>query len=94
MTLDETINSCNSKMKKAFDVFLQELGTLRTGRANASMLERFFDMMTDDLLKKLHKDGFLKIEKDKDGELELITIAEVEDLARKSVQLKEVEEET
>ena len=39
MTLDETINSCNSKMKKAFDVFLQELGTLRTGRANASMLD-------------------------------------------------------
>ena len=39
MTLDETINSCNSKMKKAFDVFLQELATLRTGRANASMLD-------------------------------------------------------
>ena len=39
MTLDETINSCNSKMKKAFDVFLQELATLRTGRANPSMLD-------------------------------------------------------
>ena len=39
MTLDETINSCKSKMKKAFDIFLQELGTLRTGRANASMLD-------------------------------------------------------
>ena len=59
--------------------------------ANASMLERFFDMMTDDLLKKLHKDGFLKIEKDKDGELELITIAEVEETARRK-QLEEVKE--
>ena len=26
-------------MKKAFDVFLQDLGSLRTGRANASMLD-------------------------------------------------------
>ncbi len=39
MTSEEIINSCNSKMKKAFEVFIQELGSLRTGRANASMLD-------------------------------------------------------
>ena len=39
MTSAETIKSCNSKMKKAFDVFNQDLGSLRTGRANASMLD-------------------------------------------------------
>ena len=39
MTSEETIKSCNSKMKKAFDVFNQDLGSLRTGRANASMLD-------------------------------------------------------
>ena len=39
MTTEETIKNCNSKMKKAFDVFNQDLGSLRTGRANASMLD-------------------------------------------------------
>lgn len=39
MTSEETIKNCNSKMKKAFDVFNHELGSLRTGRANASMLD-------------------------------------------------------
>ena len=39
MTSEETIKSCNSKMKKAFNVFNQDLGSLRTGRANASMLD-------------------------------------------------------
>jgi len=39
MTSNEAINNCNSKMKKAFDVFNQELGSLRTGRANVSMLD-------------------------------------------------------
>ena len=39
MTTDETIKSCSSKMKKAFDVFSHELGSLRTGRANSSMLD-------------------------------------------------------
>mgnify|MGYP001364493913 CR=1 FL=1 len=39
MTSEETITSCNSKMKKAFDIFTQELSSLRTGRANASMLD-------------------------------------------------------
>ena len=39
MTLEETINSCDSKMKKAYDVFSSDLGSLRTGRANASMLD-------------------------------------------------------
>ena len=39
MTSEETIKSCNSKMKKAFDVFKHDLGSLRTGRANASMLD-------------------------------------------------------
>ena len=39
MTSDEIINNCNSKMKKAFDSFNKDLGSLRTGRANASMLD-------------------------------------------------------
>ena len=39
MTSDETINSCKSKMKKAFDVFNNDLGSLRIGRANVSMLD-------------------------------------------------------
>ena len=39
MVLDEILNSCGSKMKKAFEVFNQELGSLRTGRANAAMLD-------------------------------------------------------
>ena len=34
---DET--KYNSKMSKTYDVFQQELGSLRTGRANASMLD-------------------------------------------------------
>jgi len=39
MTSEETINNCNSKMKKAFEVFIKDLASLRTGRANASMLD-------------------------------------------------------
>ena len=39
MTSEDTINNCNSKMRKAFDVFNHDLGSLRTGRANASMLD-------------------------------------------------------
>ena len=39
MTSEDTINNCKSKMKKAFDVFIHDLGSLRTGRANASMLD-------------------------------------------------------
>ena len=39
MTSEETINNCSTKMKKAFNVFSQDLGSLRTGRANAAMLD-------------------------------------------------------
>ena len=39
MTSEETINSCKSKMKKAFDIFNADLGSLRTGRANVAMLD-------------------------------------------------------
>jgi|TARA_B110000438_G_scaffold302643_1_gene360987 ribosome recycling factor len=39
MVVDEILNSCGSKMKKAFAVFNNELGSLRTGRANAAMLD-------------------------------------------------------
>ena len=38
MTSEDIINNCKSKMKKAFDVFNNDLGSLRTGRANATML--------------------------------------------------------
>ena len=39
MSSEETINNCKSKMKKAYDVFNSDLGSLRTGRANVSMLD-------------------------------------------------------
>ena len=39
MTMLDTINNCNLKMKKALEVFNQDLSSLRTGRANASMLD-------------------------------------------------------
>ena len=39
MDTEEIINNCSSKMRKAFEVFNQDLGSLRTGRANASMLD-------------------------------------------------------
>jgi len=39
MTSENTIKNCESKMKKAFEVFNNDLGSLRTGRANASMLD-------------------------------------------------------
>ena len=39
MSSDEILNNCKSKMKKAFDVFNQDLSSLRTGRANAAMLD-------------------------------------------------------
>ena len=39
MTSENIINNCKSKMKKAFEVFNTDLGSLRTGRANASMLD-------------------------------------------------------
>ena len=39
MSSDELIKICSSKMKKAYEIFCQELASLRTGRANASMLD-------------------------------------------------------
>ena len=39
MESEDILNNCNLKMKKAFDVFNQDLTSLRTGRANASMLD-------------------------------------------------------
>jgi ribosome recycling factor len=39
MTSQTIINNCTSKMKKAFDVFIADLSSLRTGRANANMLD-------------------------------------------------------
>ena len=39
MTSEETINSCKTKMRKAYEIFNIDLGSLRTGRANASMLD-------------------------------------------------------
>ena len=39
MTSEDTIKSCGSKMRKAFDIFNSDLASLRTGRANASMLD-------------------------------------------------------
>ena len=39
MNSEDVLKNCNSKMKKAFDVFNHDLASLRTGRANASMLD-------------------------------------------------------
>ena len=39
MTAEDILKNCVSKMKKAYDIFNQDLSSLRTGRANAHMLE-------------------------------------------------------
>ena len=39
MASEDVIKVCTSKMKKAFEIFSQDLASLRTGRANASMLD-------------------------------------------------------
>lgn len=39
MTPEEVLKACNSKMKKAYEIFNHDLASLRTGRANASMLD-------------------------------------------------------
>ena len=39
MSSDDIIKNCSSKMKKAFEVFNNDLSSLRTGRANSSMLD-------------------------------------------------------
>ena len=39
MVSEDILKSCNVKMKKAYEVFNTELGSLRTGRANVAMLD-------------------------------------------------------
>ena len=39
MTSEDTISNCNSKMRKAYEIFTHDLASLRTGRANVSMLD-------------------------------------------------------
>ena len=39
MTSEDILKNCTSKMRKAFDVFNQDLSSLRTGRANVHMLD-------------------------------------------------------
>ena len=39
MNSEDILSNCNLKMKKAFEVFNNDLSSLRTGRANASMLD-------------------------------------------------------
>ena len=39
MNSDEVLKNCDDKMKKAFNVFSQDMSSLRTGRANVSMLD-------------------------------------------------------
>tara|TARA_Y100000590_G_C15683340_1_gene1000636 strand:- start:17 stop:577 length:561 start_codon:yes stop_codon:yes gene_type:complete len=36
---EDILKNCDLKMKKAFEIFSQELSSLRTGRANAHMLD-------------------------------------------------------
>jgi len=39
VTAEDILKNCISKMKKAYDIFNQDLSSLRTGRANAHMLD-------------------------------------------------------
>ena len=39
MSSEDILKNCNAKMKKTFDVFVQDLSSLKTGRANVSMLD-------------------------------------------------------
>ena len=39
MTSEDILKNCITKMKKAYDVFNQDLSSLRTGRANVHMLD-------------------------------------------------------
>ena len=39
MDSEDILSNCNLKMKKAFEVFNNDLSSLRTGRANVSMLD-------------------------------------------------------
>ena len=39
MDSEDLLKDCNSRMKKTFDVFVQDLSSLKTGRANTSMLD-------------------------------------------------------
>ena len=39
MSSEDVLKNCDTKMKKAFDIFKSELASLRTGRANVSMLD-------------------------------------------------------
>ena len=39
MSCEDVLKNCNSKMSKAFDVFKNDLSSLRTGRANIAMLD-------------------------------------------------------
>jgi ribosome recycling factor len=39
MSSENVLKNCDTKMKKAFEIFVQDLSSLRTGRANASMLD-------------------------------------------------------
>ena len=39
MTPEDILKNCTQKMKKAFEIFSQEISSLRTGRANAHMLD-------------------------------------------------------
>ena len=39
MSSEDVLKNCNTKMKKAFDIFNQDLSSLRTGRAHVSMLD-------------------------------------------------------
>ena len=39
MSSENVLSNCEQKMKKAFEVFIRDLSSLRTGRANSAMLD-------------------------------------------------------
>ena len=58
--------------------------------STADAIEKIFGQMTNELIRHLEKDGFVKIEIDKDGDPTLIPISEVEETARRDAFQEEI----
>ena len=50
--------------------------------SHANFVDKFFSVMTGELIRHLEKDGFVKIEIDDDGDHTLVPISEIEETAR------------
>ena len=61
MASEEILNNCNSKMNKAFEIFKNDLSSLRTGRANVSMLDIVMMVVMHGILMDMMKNIFIII---------------------------------